>query len=83
MAGGQKGVSLGAGVAPDHALERSIHPCVQDAMVHGSEWHALVAKFGPLLAHGATGSNEMLFRFGEALAAAGFECYSVDQAGHG
>jgi len=25
----------------------------------------------------------MLFRFGEALAAAGFECYSVDQAGHG
>ena len=36
-----------------------------------------------LLAHGATGSKEMLFRFGEALAAAGFECYSVDQAGHG
>lgn len=36
-----------------------------------------------LLAHGATGSNENLFRFGEALAAAGFDCYSVDQAGHG
>src|SRR5262245_1280407 len=36
-----------------------------------------------LLAHGATGSKENLFRFGEALAAAGFECYSVDQAGHG
>ena len=36
-----------------------------------------------LLAHGATASKEMLFRFGEALAAAGFECYSVDQAGHG
>jgi hypothetical protein len=36
-----------------------------------------------LLAHGATGSKENCFRFGEALAAAGFECYSVDQAGHG
>lgn len=36
-----------------------------------------------LLAHGATGSKENLFRFAEALAAAGFECYSVDQAGHG
>src|SRR5689334_9442967 len=36
-----------------------------------------------LLAHGATGSRENLFRFAEALAAAGFECYSVDQAGHG
>ena len=36
-----------------------------------------------LLAHGVTGSKENLFRFGEALAAAGFECYSVDQAGHG
>src|SRR6185436_2280942 len=36
-----------------------------------------------LLAHGGTGSKENLFRFGEALAAAGFDSYSVDQAGHG
>jgi hypothetical protein len=36
-----------------------------------------------LLAHGCVGSKENLFRFGEALAAAGFDCYSVDQAGHG
>ena len=36
-----------------------------------------------LLAHGATGSKENLFRFSEALAAAGFDCYTVDQAGHG
>ena len=36
-----------------------------------------------LLAHGNGGSKEMLFRFGEALADAGFDCYSVDQAGHG
>jgi Alpha/beta hydrolase family len=36
-----------------------------------------------LLAHGNGGSKEMWFRFGEALAAAGFDCYSVDQAGYG
>jgi hypothetical protein len=36
-----------------------------------------------ILAHGNGGSKEMLFRFGEALAAAGFDCYSVDQAGYG
>jgi pimeloyl-ACP methyl ester carboxylesterase len=36
-----------------------------------------------LLAHGNGGSKEMLFRFSEALAAAGFECYSVDLAGYG
>src|SRR6476661_10087001 len=36
-----------------------------------------------LLAHGNGGSKEMLFRFGEALASAGFDCYSVDQAGYG
>jgi pimeloyl-ACP methyl ester carboxylesterase len=36
-----------------------------------------------LLAHGDGASKEMLFRFGEALASAGFDCYSVDQAGCG
>src|SRR3954464_1048038 len=36
-----------------------------------------------LLAHGNGGSKEMMFRFSEALAAAGFDCYSVDQAGYG
>ena len=36
-----------------------------------------------LLAHGNGGSKEMLFRYGEALAAAGFDCYCVDQAGYG
>ncbi len=36
-----------------------------------------------LLAHGNGGSKETLFRYGEALAAAGFECYSVDLAGYG
>jgi hypothetical protein len=36
-----------------------------------------------LLAHGFAGSKENLFCYGEALAAAGFICYSVDQPGHG
>lgn len=36
-----------------------------------------------LLAHGGGASKEMLFRLCEALAAAGFDCYSVDQAGYG
>jgi len=36
-----------------------------------------------LLAHGVTASKETLFRPGEALAAAGFDCYTVDLAGHG
>ena len=36
-----------------------------------------------LLAHGNCASKETLFRYSEALAAAGFDCYSVDQAGYG
>jgi hypothetical protein len=36
-----------------------------------------------LLAHGYAGSKETLFLYGEALAAAGFLCYSIDQPGHG
>jgi alpha-beta hydrolase superfamily lysophospholipase len=33
-----------------------------------------------LLAHGVTASKETLFRPGEALAAAAFDCYAVDLA---
>lgn len=36
-----------------------------------------------LLTHGVTASKETLFRFGEALAAAGFECWAIDFPGHG
>ncbi len=36
-----------------------------------------------LLAHGYSGSKENLFVYGEALAKAEFECYSVDLPGHG
>ena len=36
-----------------------------------------------LLAHGFSGSKENLFWYGEALASAGFVCYSADLPGHG
>ena len=36
-----------------------------------------------LLGHGFSGSKENMFRFAEALAQAGFVCYSIDFAGHG
>src|SRR4051812_11730785 len=49
--------------------------------------HFFPADSGPhpvaLLAHGVTASKETLFRFGEALAAAGFVCFAVDLPGHG
>ena len=35
------------------------------------------------MAHGVTASKETLFRFGEALAVAGFVCYAIDLSGHG
>jgi len=45
------------------------------------------AQSGPcplaLLGHGAFCSKEMFFRYGEALALAGFECIAVDFPGHG
>lgn len=36
-----------------------------------------------MLAHGYTGTKENFYCYAEALAAAGFLCYSVDQPGHG
>ncbi|PYJ03839.1 MAG: hypothetical protein DME25_11105, partial [Verrucomicrobia bacterium] len=36
-----------------------------------------------LLAHGATASKETLFRYGEGLAANGFDCFAIDSPGHG
>jgi pimeloyl-ACP methyl ester carboxylesterase len=82
-------LSLGAGVA----LSRVIEPGVRvEKIMLTADTPALrifPAAAGPrphpiaLLAHGNGGSKEMMFRFGEALAAAGFDCYSVDQAGYG
>jgi alpha-beta hydrolase superfamily lysophospholipase len=36
-----------------------------------------------LLVHGASGSKESLFRYGEALTAAGFDSFVIDLPGHG
>ena len=80
-------ISLGAGAALSHVIEPGVR--VEKVMLttNTPALRLFSATPGPhliaLLAHGGTGSKEMLFRFGEALAAAGFDCYSVDQAGHG
>jgi hypothetical protein len=80
-------ISLGAGAILSHVIEPGV--CVEKLMVtpNTPALRVFPATPGPhpiaLLAHGGTGSKEDLFRFGEALAAAGFNCYSVDQAGHG
>src|SRR3954453_61549 len=80
-------ISLGAGATLSHVIEPGVR--VEKVMLTGNTpaLRLFPATPGPhpivLLAHGATGSKENLFRFGEALAAAGFDCYSVDQAGHG
>jgi len=79
------GLILGA------ALSRVIEPGVRvESVTLAGNTHALrilPATSGPHpivnLAHGNGASKEMLFRFGEALAAGGFDCYSVDQAGFG
>ncbi len=80
-------IMLAAGVALSHVIEPGVR--VEKIMLttNTPALRLFPAAPGPhaiaLLAHGCTGSKEMLFRFGEALAAAGFDCYSVDQAGHG
>src|SRR6478672_3513078 len=80
-------ISLGTGAALSHVIEPGVR--VEKIMLttNTPALRLFPATPGPhpkaLLAHGAGGSKEMLFRFGEALAAAGFDCYSVDQAGHG
>lgn len=76
-----------AGVALSHRIEPGVR--VEKIMLttNTPALRIFPATAGPhpiaLLAHGNGASKEMLFRFGEALAAAGFDCYSVDQAGYG
>src|SRR5262250_376800 len=72
-------ISLGAGAALSHVIEPGVR--VEKIMVttNTPALRVFPAMPGPhpiaLLAHGGTGSKENLFRFGEALAAAGFNCY--------
>jgi hypothetical protein len=80
-------ICLGAGAALSHLIEPGVR--VERIMLSTNTPALRIFPATPglhpkaLLAHGGGGSKEMLFRFGEALAAAGFDCYSVDQAGQG
>lgn len=87
MIAGVAAVCFITGVALSHVIEPGIR--VEKIMLttNTPALRLFPATPGPhpkaLLAHGGGGSKEMLFRFGEAFAAAGFDCYSVDQAGQG
>jgi Alpha/beta hydrolase family len=80
-------ISLAAGAALSHVIEPGVR--VEKIMLTTNIPALRIFPATPgshpkaLLAHGGCGSKENLFRFGEALAAAGFDCYSVDQAGQG
>jgi pimeloyl-ACP methyl ester carboxylesterase len=80
-------VCLGAGAALSHVIEPGVR--VEKIMLTTNTPALRIFPAAPglhpkvLLAHGGGGSKEMLFRFGEAFAAAGFDCYSVDLAGQG
>jgi pimeloyl-ACP methyl ester carboxylesterase len=80
-------ISLGLGATLSHVIEPGVR--VEKIMLTTNTPALRIFSTMPgphpkvVLAHGAGGSKEMLFRFGEAFAAAGFDCYSVDQAGHG
>ncbi len=79
--------SLVAGILLSHLIESGVG--VEKMILDGSSptIHLFPKTSGPhsvaLLAHGVTASKETLFRFGEALASAGFDCYAVDLPGHG
>src|SRR5678816_2018853 len=80
-------IFMGAGAALSHVIDPGVR--VEKPMLTADTPALRILPTAPgphpvaLLAHGNGGSKEMLFRFGEALAAAGFDCYSVDQAGYG
>jgi pimeloyl-ACP methyl ester carboxylesterase len=80
-------VSLIVAVILAHLREPGIGVAKMILAVHTPAIHLFPKTSGPqpvaLLAHGVTASKETLFRFGEALAAAGFDCYAVDLPGHG
>ena len=76
-----------AGVALSHWVEPSVHVKTVTLAGDTPALQFLPAESGShpvaLLAHGYTSSKEYLFRYGEALAAAGFVCFDVDLPGHG
>jgi hypothetical protein len=84
---GVAAVCLGVGIVLSHLIEPGVRvqkvtlaeetPALE-FLPAGTEPHPVA-----LLAHGSPASKETLFRYGEALAAAGFICYSVDLPGNG
>lgn len=84
---GAAAICLVTGIALSHRVEPGVR--VEKVMLATNTPALRIFPEAPgphpvaLLAHGNGGSKEMLFRFGEALATAGFDCYSVDQAGYG
>jgi pimeloyl-ACP methyl ester carboxylesterase len=84
---GVAAVCLGVGIVLSHRLEPGVRIEKIILTTNTPALRIFPATLGPhpiaLLAHGNGGSKEMLFRFGEAFAAAGFDCYSVDLAGYG
>ena len=84
---GAAAVCFVTGIALSHRIERGVHVQKVTLAEETPALKFIPAGPGPhpvaLLAHGFAASKETLFRYGEALAAAGFICYSVDQPGHG
>ena len=80
-------VCLVVGIVLSHLIEPGVRVQKVTLTEETPALEFLPAGPGPhpvaLLAHGYTGSKEMLFRYGEALATAGFICYDVDLPGHG
>jgi hypothetical protein len=84
---GVAAVCFVTGVALSHRIEPGVRVQKVTLAEETPALEFLPAGPGPqpvvLLAHGYSASKETLFRFGEALAAAGFICYAVDLPGHG
>jgi hypothetical protein len=80
-------VFFAAGVVLSHRIEPGVR--VKTVTLAGDTPALQFLPTGPephpvaLIAHGYASSKEMLFRYGEALAVAGFVCFAVDLPGHG
>src|ERR1043165_9610140 len=84
---GVAAVCLITGVALSHRIESGVRVQKMTLTEDTPALKFIPTGAGPhpvaLLAHGYASSKEAMIRYGEALAAAGFICYSVDQPGRG
>jgi len=84
---GAAAVCFAIGLALSHRIEPGVRVQKVTLAEETPALKFIPAGAGPhsvaLLAHGYAGSKESLFRYAEALAAAGFVCYDVDLPGHG